>query len=418
MSRFSYKASEIDIPGLERKTRPLFYFCLLLSVIFHALIAVIIEFRQLSTVAEVPLPVDLIFQHPRRPRPPVMFYNTKLPSTRREYIYHRIPSTPPMIAFPSIPLPGYREKIMVDLSILDKMMELLRPDYSDSLGSTPEMPYIDTENIMASVRRPSNESSMQEELVRIEDYAGMENTGYERGVIFYNPTDKHSISGLVYLGTFSSNGSARSKAMEFLAEGIEKYTDIKAVLSRPVLLNSRNTKNPVSQFPFIHLACAETWEYLPTEVTAVKKVVESGGFIMLENIASCVSYSPADASFRAFIKEVFGSSARIAIIPQDHPLYHSYFDFDEVPLGNEYSFAKENNIASPEIKFYLEGIWIKERLVGILSNKGYCEAWVEENYPAIRMGVNILVYAMRRTDGNVIRRVDNSLTKGSQWIDF
>jgi hypothetical protein len=401
------------VKKLERKAYPLLYFCFLLSIIFHGLLATFIILRPPNPQTRPKyIPIEVMLHQPRRPRPPVVYYRSAVPITKREYIYQRVPSQSAPMPVPSAPLPEERWRRVIDKGLMDKMVEVLKPSFGDMLGLYPEMPVFDTEKIMESKRRPKYEISVQDELLNAEDFIGMDNYGYERGMIFYNPGDKFSISGLVYLGIFSSDGGPRSQAMEFLAEGLETYTDIIPVLSNQFELTSRNTSNRVFRFPFIHLASANEWNYLPSEVKAVRKIIEDGGFVMFENIASCIPSSPADASFRAFIREVFGSTARVAIIPQDHPVYHSYFDFDEVPIGNEYSWALENNITAPEIKPYLEGIFIKERLVGILSNKGYCRAWMEEKSSAIKLGINILVYAMRRSDGNAIRKIDYSLSRG------
>jgi hypothetical protein len=58
-------------------------------------------------------------------------------------------------------------------------------------------------------------------------------------------------------------------------------------------------------------------------------------------------------------------------------------------------------MAGFEPVFYLEGIWIKNRLVAIYSDKGYSVSWERDydNIPQLKMGVNIIVFALTQTGG-------------------
>ncbi len=62
-----------------------------------------------------------------------------------------------------------------------------------------------------------------------------------------------------------------------------------------------------------------------------------GGFVVFENLKPWEETSPAEMSLKQFVRDTFGSRARIAIIPNDHPLYHCFFNFpDGPPIGSEY----------------------------------------------------------------------------------
>ena len=54
-----------------------------------------------------------------------------------------------------------------------------------------------------------------------------------------------------------------------------------------------------------------------------------------------------------------------------------------------------------KIVIFLEGIWIDDRLVAVYSDKGYAHKWKEftNNTPQLRMGVNMVVYALTQNDG-------------------
>jgi hypothetical protein len=55
---------------------------------------------------------------------------------------------------------------------------------------------------------------------------------------------------------------------------------------------------------------------------------------------------------------------------------------------------------------YLEGVWIKDRLAIVYSNKGYIVRWTEldNNVPQLKMGVNFIVYALRQEGGLAVRQ--------------
>jgi hypothetical protein len=98
-----------------------------------------------------------------------------------------------------------------------------------------------------------------------------------------------------------------------------------------------------------------------------------------------------------------GSDAKFLPIPNDHPLYHCFFDFDKAPRGSELDETIDEGKlrAGWEPVFYLEGIWIKNRLVAIYSDKGYSISWERDydNDAQLKMGVNMIVFALTQKGG-------------------
>ncbi|MCD6307470.1 MAG: DUF4159 domain-containing protein, partial [Candidatus Latescibacteria bacterium] len=114
------------------------------------------------------------------------------------------------------------------------------------------------------------------------------------------------------------------------------------------------------------------------------------------------------------MKDVLGSGARFEPIPKDHEVYHSYFNFDDGPpvgvenqavttnsipvldsSGNQTAQSREKRLMPRRVP-YLEGIWVDGRLAVVLANKGYGVKWAEysNNEPQLKMGVNMVVYAL------------------------
>ena len=93
---------------------------------------------------------------------------------------------------------------------------------------------------------------------------------------------------------------------------------------------------------------------------------------------------------------IFGSDA-LQKLPNDHPLYRSFFDFDEPPATG----FELNGWGDDLVHDYLKGISIDGRLGVLYSNKDYgCELdydfrnkrWLAEDNA--RFVVNIVMYAL------------------------
>jgi len=97
------------------------------------------------------------------------------------------------------------------------------------------------------------------------------------------------------------------------------------------------------------------------------------------------------------LTDALGSDAVLRPIPNDHPLYHCFFDFNGPPTGKTGESAAKRFMG----KRYLEGIWIGDRLAAIYSDYGYGYRWItpEESGPQVKFGVNIAVYVLLQENG-------------------
>ena len=191
-----------------------------------------------------------------------------------------------------------------------------------------------------------------------------------------------------------------------LTDAVSSTTGIKGKIDRQIILGS----NSILRAPFLYIGMSKYWGYLPNEPKIVADYVYSGGFVMFENHTPHLEISPAEASLRQFIKDVFGSKARLEIIPNDHPIYHNLFHFDGgPPLGAELlgQNPDDGNSRLRPVP-YLEGIFIDGRLAVIYTNKGYGKIWGSFS-PSSKMGVNVVLYAMSQSGRKTIKKTDYSL---------
>lgn len=147
--------------------------------------------------------------------------------------------------------------------------------------------------------------------------------------------------------------------------------------------------------PFCYLAGRRLLRFNHAERQNFETYVRNGGFVFVDDCNHDIDGLFA-RSFEAQMAEIFGEAA-LARIPNDHPLYSSFFEFDGPPRT-----AQElNGWGDDLVHEYLKAIEIDGRIAVLYSNKDYGCEWdydfrnkrfmVGDN---TRFAVNIVVYAM------------------------
>lgn len=216
---------------------------------------------------------------------------------------------------------------------------------------------------------------------------------FSKAEIIIDPSNKKNISGHVYICYASGDRLTQSldikRGLINLKEAMLKWTDIDTRLGNPIWLSSPLLK----KMPFVYVAFDRGLELTEPEKKNIREYLLNGGFMVLENISRPLETNPAVSPFEKMFKDVIRSHGRFAPIHKDHPLYYSFFDFtDGPPRGAEINMVEVRE---------LEGVTIDERLVAIYSRKRYVVKWNERsnNEPQLRMGVNMLVFALRQKGG-------------------
>ena len=120
-------------------------------------------------------------------------------------------------------------------------------------------------------------------------------------------------------------------------------------------------------------------------------------------------YGPGKASIMQMFEDVLGKDAKWRKLPNDHPIYHSFFDFDNGPPPNTSSAG-----AGGLMRFssYLEGLFLDGRLVAIRSDIGFAGSWQSGIYGQVgneaylKMGVNIVIYALTQPGSIAQQQID------------
>lgn len=147
--------------------------------------------------------------------------------------------------------------------------------------------------------------------------------------------------------------------------------------------------------PFCYLAGHKLVEFDPAERRNFAAYLRNGGFMFVDDCNHDIDGLFAK-SFEAEVARSFGAKA-LQKIPNNHPLYTSFFKFDgPPPTGLEL-----NGWGDDLVHDYLKGISIDGRMGLLYSNKDYgCEwdyDWKNKRFLAVdntRFAVNIVMYAL------------------------
>jgi hypothetical protein len=130
------------------------------------------------------------------------------------------------------------------------------------------------------------------------------------------------------------------------------------------------------------------------EVSALANLIRRGGFLVIDNAVfpSTYQYYSAMQQVLESIGAKLEGNARVATVPPDHELYRSWRRLTGLPQGMD---DIEN---MPDRRSYLEGLFWRNRLVAVMSSKGYSMVWDrgDPNHLAqFVLGANIVSYAAR-----------------------
>jgi hypothetical protein len=148
--------------------------------------------------------------------------------------------------------------------------------------------------------------------------------------------------------------------------------------------------------PFAYLSGHRLVEFGRREAENFRRLVENGGFIFVDDCNHDIDGLFA-RSFEAQMERTFGRG-ELRKIPNDHPLYSSFFTFDSGPPTTSFEL---NGWGDDLVHDYLKAIEIDGRIGVLYSNKDYgCEwdydyrnkRWLAQDNT--RFGVNIVMHAL------------------------
>jgi len=398
--RFKGPSDAIDMERLEKETQKLLFLGLVVAVSFHAAIGSYFMFRKTEVKVVKPPTMELVIRRPRMTKP---FEFKKQRIKQREYKKKEIVQRKPTA---EIKTKSLQANIMGTVASydFDTSMEI-------DAGNAVFIPEgLDIE--MTASREPEKQISMKEEMISLDDL----DTGQFKAMIIQDPNDKQSVKGFIYIATLwgAQLEPAFKRAVIHLSDAVNRYTNIKSKIDKHLFVDSRR----LFDTPFVFLCVDEIFELTEIEARNFGDYLRRGGFAVLDNGTPTSEYGGAEASLKQMLRYSLGNDAKFLPIPNNHPVYHCFHDFnDGPPHGSEidYSMVVNPNLTTYKNRgtmakqvLYLEGIWLEDRLVAIYSDKGYAKKWAEttNNEPQLKMGVNMVVFALTQEGSIAQQKMD------------
>ena len=175
---------------------------------------------------------------------------------------------------------------------------------------------------------------------------------------------------------------------------VVEYTTIKVFPEEVVIAAS---SDELLSFPFIFMTGHKLVRFTPKERERLQTFAQHGGLLFSDDCNHDVNGLYA-RSFEHEMVTTFGDRGRLPKLAANHPLYRSFFTFDDGPPQTSHEL---NGWGDDIVHDYLRGIETRHRLSVLYSNKDYgCEwdyDWRNKRFQRddnTRFAVNIVVYAM------------------------
>jgi hypothetical protein len=179
---------------------------------------------------------------------------------------------------------------------------------------------------------------------------------------------------------------------EFFLDMVQKYTSLN--VDRTWYVGELNNLKQMQQYPFLFMTSENKFEFTPLQQKNFKEYLERGGFIYCDD---CVVERTGDFFFqdvKTKVEKLFNT--KMVRLPDNHEIYNSFYKLKGLP------FPQGRNHGA-------YALFLKGRMALLLTptdiHCGWCslklqmqhqEGWFDKKigYDSIKMGINILVYAL------------------------
>lgn len=404
----------IDIKKLEHETRKFLYAGFVIAVALYSMLEIFVQWDRIviDSVEYRQITTELIRIPPRKTEPlHILKRDAGIKPLQREQRVYRIPDGEIPVKSPP-PIDELPDRYIVDIdSLIIEVRNNLDGELAKRIRSFDDLARIVLERYYEDLtirRDPYRKSgiSLHDELLSIKDF----DFGKYKGLIHRDSDNKQNIEGFVYIpasvyGTMLAPVDSIKRAVSGLSQAFTTFTGITVHVDKQIYLDSTDLLN----YPFLYVAADDNFTLKRSEKENLRNYLTGGGFVFLEAYGKPSPELPpkGGASLKKMLTDALGDSLSLIPIPNDHQLYHCFFDLDDGPPRrlNEYDQHPGNQQAD-----ILEGMFIDGRLVALYSEKSYGKAWnrraVSQSYQ--RIGVNAVVLALTQHGGNSFKLIDNA----------
>ena len=250
--------------------------------------------------------------------------------------------------------------------------------------------------------------SLRQELLSVTDL----DFGRYQAILIQDPENKRNLKGFFNMAVIDydladKNTDRFPTAAEELMRYMRDHTKVKARIEGTTL---RLSDPAILKQPVLYMTGnTAVFQFSDTEKENMGEYLRNGGFLFADEIrysdaegdltgkGAGQEGTPFDRQFKDLLKDpvVLGSDGtRWQKVPKTHPLYYSFFDFEDgPPLGG----ATGGNV------FDLEMLELRGRVAVVFSDINISWYWGDPNADArergLQFGVNLIVYALTQPGG-------------------
>ena len=389
--RFACPTAGLDLDELLRRLRRAFWAALGLAIAIHLGVAGVDPFRQALDKTPRPLTTRFLKRQPRLTKPLEL---RKIPRPRRQLLQRQVRLLTARMdqvrAAATFSTRGVLGQVSAPSVSMDQSAHFASPSLEPALQA----------ELIRGARQPESKVDMALEMLDI----GAMDTGRYRAMVIQKPGDHQSLKGFAKVARVYSqlrSGGAhwdraqmsQNLAIKALVENLNRYTGIEAEYIDNLAFDDIR----LLEVPFIvYISIAELTEQ---ELSSVARYLQAGGFVF-----GRTNWTEALEKHGSMVE---GRDFNYGRLPNDHPIYRSYFDIGRSgpPISTGGGTSAKSSMPTSS---FLEGLWIGDRLVAlqglniVILAQGHREG--VETTRRLQLAVNILVYALTQ-EGSVTHRL-------------
>ena len=403
-SRFTGPASDVDLTRLLNRGLPLLLGCVVLAMLAH--VGIMMRAMELGGEAEFrPLTTRFIQRQPRMTKP--MELRKKPRPRQRKMVRQQIELKARTSQLVTAGTGGISLRSLTAPQVkLDAGAELVAIDLGGGV----------TDIGVSTSKEPDNKIDLKEQLLNL-DFL---DTGKYQAMVIQDPDNKRNIKGYLHIaqvysarmvermvvqgsGNFQTELLQSPFAMGNLVSALNEFTGIHADFSNRLSLSSRE----LLDVPWVFVP-SMLFTLTEGELNNLGRYLQGGGFILAD---AGTRDGEADQFLRLMISDALatvGHHAQFKRLPNDHPIFHCYFDFDRPPKPVGARTGEDRSTID-----YIVGVEMDGRLVAVFSYQGISAGWnggnsgltgVNEGSRHLQFGINIIVFALTQ-EGSITNRV-------------
>ncbi len=250
-------------------------------------------------------------------------------------------------------------------------------------------------------------------------------TGRDRAFVIQDPEDKRMIRGFFHIArTYVRSGRTKyPMSLPHLSEAVNEFTQIHVDVLDDIALDDAR----LFEVPWALFAPSQVFDATQVELRHLGQYLASGGFVFASELLQFTDVLFEDALETQGLRR--SRHWNRVVLQNDHPVYHTFFDFDGPPGGNipgetnksVYGFVKRGS--SGAVRGGVRGTlfpvnyFVRDNghVMAILEAKGYAKFWTRYSHDSgwnfrpmdfrgmLMFGVNTVVFALTQ-EGSLAQR--------------